>query len=111
MRTNYTPDIEAQVTFLATEDGGRIGPVSTGYRGDFYVRGNNYVAVHEYPDVESVNPGQTARVVLRVLRPHLVAPVLVVNEEFEIREATRTVARGRVTKLVDLAKHADEYVP
>ena len=111
MFDTYTPDVEALVSFLSTEAGGRQGAVVSDYRGDFYFQGQYYVAVHEFLDRESVEPGQTVQVALRFLRPKLLAPLLDVNATFEIREGPNTVATGRVTKVVDLLKHAEGPLP
>jgi len=111
MLAKYSPDIEAEISFIPTEAGGRSGPVSSDYRGDFYFRGQYYVVVYEYPGVAQVNPGQTVKALLRFLRPKLLSTLLDANEEFEIREGERTVARGRVTKIIDLAKHAEGPLP
>jgi translation elongation factor EF-Tu-like GTPase len=110
-RSSYGPDIEAEISFLPTEAGGRSGAVSSDYRGDFYFGGQYYVTVHEYPGVELVNPGQTVRALLRFLRPELLGNLLNVNDPFEIREGTRTVASGRVTRVLSLGNHAAGSVP
>jgi len=99
MLAKYTPDVEAEISFVPTEAGGRSGPVSSDYRGDFYFRGQYYVAVHEYPGVAQVNPGETVKVLLRFLRPKLLNKLLDANVEFEIREGERTGAHGRVQGL------------
>src|SRR2546422_4053226 len=106
-----TADIEAQVTFLTVEEGGRPTPLSTGYRGDVFFRDEYHVTVHEYPDVESVRPGQTVKAFLRFLHPRSLYPHLAAHEEFEIREGHRTVARGRVIRVLDLATHAANEKP
>ena len=106
---NYKPDVEGEVTYLTSEAGGRGTPITaTGYRGDFHFRGQSYVTVHEYVGVDSVHPGQTVSVHLKFLRPQLLHPILSVGDEFEVREGARVVAHGRVTKILDLAKHAAE---
>jgi translation elongation factor EF-Tu-like GTPase len=104
---DYKPDIEAEVTYLTVEAGGRGTPIlATGYRGDFHFRGQSYVSVHEYVGVDSVHPGQTVMVHLKFLRPQVLHPILSVDDEFEVREGTHVVARGMVTKILELAKHA-----
>jgi translation elongation factor EF-Tu-like GTPase len=102
----YPPDIEAEITFVPTEQGGRKSLAFSGYRPQFYYDGHDWDALHEYPDVESVSPGQTVRTLLRFLSPerHLgrVHPVM----EFQIREGARVVGHGRVTKILNLEESA-----
>jgi translation elongation factor EF-Tu-like GTPase len=99
----FAPDAEAEVTFLATAEGGRKSPVQNDYRPQFYYDGHDWDAVHEYPDVDAVNPGDTARVLLRFLSPQEHLGRVVPGLEFLIREGARTVARGRITKILALA--------
>ena len=44
----YAPDIEAVITFLRTEDGGKTRPVYSGYRPQFYYDGEDWDAEHTY---------------------------------------------------------------
>jgi elongation factor Tu len=100
------PDIEAEITFVPTEQGGRKTPAFPGYRPQFYYDGMDWDAAHEYPDVEKVLPGQTVRTLLTFSRPQIHFGRVVEGMEFLVREGQRTVAHGRVTKLLFLAEHA-----
>jgi len=94
--------VEAEVTFLRPEEGGRSNPVRSGYRGSF-VRGGEYWDVeHIYPDNETVEPGQTVRVLLEFMRPEAHWEELYEGMEFEVCEGPNVVARGRITKLIGL---------
>ena len=105
MRTYpFPPDIEAEITFVPTELGGRKTPAFSGYRPQFYYDGTDWDAEQEYPDVESVLPGQTVRALLRFFRPEAHVGRVHVGLEFEVREGSRVVARGRVTKILHLEK-------
>jgi len=103
----YPPDIEAEITFLPTEQGGRKGPAFSGYRPHFYYDGHNWDALHEYPDVERVLPGQTVRTWLRFLSPDRHVGRIRDGMEFQIREGSRVVGHGRVTKILHLAESAE----
>jgi len=105
-----TPDIEAEITFVPTEQGGRRGPAFSGYRPQFYYEGTDWDAVQEYPDVEKVLPGQTVRALLSFMRPQLHVGRVTEGMEFLVREGQRTVARGRVTKILGLAERAKDRV-
>ena len=108
MRTYpYPPDIEAEITFVPTEEGGRKAPAFSGYRPQFYFGGLDYDADQEYPDVESVAPGQTARTFLRLLSPDYIVGQVFTGMEFQVREGSRVVARGRVTKILHLEESAE----
>jgi elongation factor Tu len=65
----FPPDIEAEITFVPADEGGRFKPAFSGYRPQFYYDAHDWDADQEYPDVESVLPGQTVRTFLRFLSP------------------------------------------
>jgi translation elongation factor EF-Tu-like GTPase len=107
MRTyTYPPDIEAEITFVPTEQGGRKTPAFSGYRPQFYYNDHDWDADQEYPDVESVLPGQTVRTLLRFVSPDSHVGRVHPNMEFEVREGARVVARGKVTKILHLEESA-----
>ena len=103
----FPPDIEAEICFISTEQGGRSNPVFSGYRPQFYYDENDWDAIQEYPDVETVLPGQTVRALLRFIRPDMHVGRLHPGMEFQVREGSRVVARGRVTKILHLAESAE----
>jgi translation elongation factor EF-Tu-like GTPase len=102
----FPPDVEAEITFVRTADGGRKGPAFSGYRAQFYYDGNDWDADQEYPDVESVLPGQTVRALLRFGRPEAHIGLIHPNMQFQVREGARVVANGRVTKILNLEESA-----
>jgi hypothetical protein len=70
MRTYlYPADIEAEFTFIPTEQGGRQTPAFSGYRPQFFYDEQDWDADQEFPDVESALPGQTVRALLRFASP------------------------------------------
>lgn len=99
-------DIEVVMTFLRTEDGGRKSPVRSGYRPQFHYHGDDCDAIHTYIGVEQVNPGDTVTAQLRFLRPQVHVGRIAVGMEFLIREGNRTVATGKVTKILGLEENA-----
>ena len=106
MMTVLPPHIEAVMTFLSTEEGGRKMPVFSGYRPQFHYQGDDWDAIHTYINVEQVNPGDTVTAQLRFVRPQFHVVRIAVGMEFLIREGNRTVATGRVTKIFDLEENA-----
>jgi translation elongation factor EF-Tu-like GTPase len=105
--TTYRPDIEAQITFLATEQGGRKSGAFSGYRPQFAYDGMDWDAVHTYPDNEVVYPGQTVRVILSFLSPEQHVGKLWPGKTFQCREGQKVVANGVVLKILELEKPID----
>lgn len=103
---NRPRDIEAEITFLPTEHGGRRGPAFDDYRPQLYYAGHDWDASHEYPDVGQVNPGDTVRAYLCLLSPQAHAGKLKPGTAFLIREGQRVVGYGSVTRILDLEKSA-----
>jgi translation elongation factor EF-Tu-like GTPase len=99
-------DIEVVMTFLHTEEGGRKSPAFSGYRPQFYYDGKDWDAQHTYIGVEQVNPGDTVTAQLKFLSPQNHVGKIAVGTEFLIREGNRTVATGRVTKILHLEENA-----
>ena len=95
------PHIEAEVEFLAAQEGGRRTPAFSGYRPQFYYDGNDWDAQHTYPDVESVLPGDKVRVHLLFTLPEVHFGKVFVGMPFLVREGVRTVARGTITEIYD----------
>ena len=103
----YPPDLEAEIIFSPTEQGGRSVPGFSGYRAQFYYDEHDWDAVYEFPDNENVSPGETARVFLRFLSPSGHVGRVHAGMDFHVREGTRVVARGRVTEILKLAESAE----
>lgn len=99
-------DIEARIYFLTPEEGGRSTPAFTGYRPQFYYNGRDWDASHIYPDNETVNPGETARTFLGFMSPEEHFGKINIGMEFQIREGSRIVGKGVVTKIIDLEQSA-----
>jgi elongation factor Tu len=102
-------DIEAEIYFLTTEEGGRMTPVFSGYRPQFYYDGHDWDAIQTYVGVvEPVQLGQTVTAQLSFLSPQYHVGKLYPGKEFLIREGSKVVGRGHVTKILDLEKSAKE---
>jgi translation elongation factor EF-Tu-like GTPase len=103
---NWSKDIEAEVTFIPTSAGGRKGPAFSGYRPQFFYDGHDWDAVQFYPEVEQANPGDTVTVYFSFLSPQMHVGKVVPGKVFLIREGSKVVAYGRVTKVLDLEQSA-----
>ena len=102
------PDIEAEITFLPTQAGGRQGYVGTGYRGQFYYDGNDWDAEQTFVGCDRVDPGGTVTATLVFTRPEQHYGKLNVGKVFLVREGLKTVGYGKVTRILNLSKHAAE---
>ena len=69
MLKDFPADIEAVITFLTFEEGGRKTPVFSGYRPQFYYDGHDWDAAQNYVGVLEVHPGQTATAQLIFMSP------------------------------------------
>ena len=108
---NDLQDIEVVMTFLRTEEGGRKSPAFSGYRPQFYYQGKDWDAQHTCIGVEQVNPGDTVTAQVKFLSPQFHVGKIAVGMEFQIRERNRTVATGRVTKILNLEENAARIPP
>jgi translation elongation factor EF-Tu-like GTPase len=98
-------EIEAEIRYLTTEEGGRRTSVCSGYRGQFFYKGNDYDGFQYFPDLPDgamVELGRPVRALIR-FRQEMWEDVhskrITVGMPFQIREGKRTVGRGIVTKV------------
>lgn len=103
-----SPDIEAQIYFLTTAEGGRSGPVRSGYRPQFFYDDHHWDAHQEYPEREWVGPGETVKTLLWFASPQCHWGKVSPRMEFEIMEGPRVVGRGTVTAILNLEQSAKE---
>ena len=106
MAPTVAHDAEARLTLLSTEEGGKQNPVFSDYRPQFHYDGHDWDALHIYPDVDRVNPGDTVRVILSFLSPAAHFGKLTVGTPFLIREGRKIVGYGAITKLLELESSA-----
>lgn len=103
-------DIEVEMTFLKTEEGGRTGPAFDGYRPQFFYEGQHWCAMHTYIGTDSVNPGDTVRAYLSFLSPEYHVGRIAPGMLFSICEGSRVIAKGHVLKIIDLAESAQKAI-
>ncbi len=89
-------EFDAEVYVLTKEEGGRHTPFFKGYKPQFYIRTTDVTGEIELPaDVEMVMPGDTVN-----MKVKLIVPVAMEEQmKFAIREGSRTVGAGVVTKI------------
>ena len=90
-------EFEAQVYILSKDEGGRHTPFFDNYRPQFYFRTTDVTGVVHLPEgTEMVMPGDNTEMKVDLIQPIAMEEGL----RFAIREGSRTVGAGRVTKIV-----------
>ena len=90
-------NFEAQVYVLTKEEGGRHKPFFNNYRPQFYFRTTDVTGTIQLPEgTEMVMPGDNINMTVELGKPIAMEEGL----RFAIREGGRTVASGRVTKIL-----------
>ncbi|ANE03204.1 elongation factor Tu [Corynebacterium crudilactis] len=95
----YTPhtEFEGSVYVLAKDEGGRHTPFFDNYRPQFYFRTTDVTGVVKLPEgTEMVMPGDNVDMSVTLIQPVAMDEGL----RFAIREGSRTVGAGRVTKII-----------
>ncbi|QGU03723.1 elongation factor Tu [Corynebacterium comes] len=95
----YTPhtEFEGSVYILSKDEGGRHTPFFDNYRPQFYFRTTDVTGVVKLPEgVEMVMPGDNVDMTVTLIQPVAMDEGL----RFAIREGSRTVGAGRVTKIL-----------
>ena len=95
----YTPhtEFEGSVYVLSKEEGGRHTPFFDNYRPQFYFRTTDVTGVVKLPEgTEMVMPGDNVDMSVTLIQPVAMDEGL----RFAIREGSRTVGAGRVTKII-----------
>jgi elongation factor Tu len=91
-------EFEAQVYILSKDEGGRHTPFFNNYRPQFYFRTTDVTGVVNLPEgTEMVMPGDNTEMRVELIQPIAMEEGL----RFAIREGSRTVGAGRVTKILD----------
>jgi elongation factor Tu len=106
-------DLEARIAYLRTDEGGRRGPVASGYRPnhDFGLPGEWSGAMHEYPDDSWVQPGQSARALLWLFAPERHLGRLHPGFRFTVREGSRIVGHGEIVRVMHAALERRDPTP
>ena len=89
---------EAEVYVLSKDEGGRHTPFFKGYRPQFYFRTTDVTGTVDLPaNVEMVMPGDNINMEVTLINPIAMDDGL----RFAIREGSRTVGAGVVTKVIE----------
>ena len=104
-RPPHPPDIEVQLTFLPTSEGGKTRATCSGYRPthDFGIPGMHFGGHHELVGQERVLPGESVRSLVWLLDPESQVGRLAPGFEFNVHEGLQVVARGVIVNVINQA--------
>jgi translation elongation factor EF-Tu-like GTPase len=104
-------DLEADVTYVTTAEGGRKTPAKSGYRPtcDFGVPGVCNDSAHFFVGRTWVAPGESVLTKIHLISPESLKGRLHVGQSFEVKEGARVTARAVIVRLHNesLAKPPD----
>jgi elongation factor Tu len=90
-------EFEGKVYILSKEEGGRHTPFFNGYKPQFYIRTTDVTGEADLPEgTEMAMPGDTLNLKIKLSKPI----ALEEQQRFAIREGSRTVGAGVVTKII-----------
>ncbi|WP_417381543.1 elongation factor Tu [Gimesia sp.] len=98
-------EIEVEVRYLTTAEGGRQNGVFSGYRGQFYYNGGDYDGPQFFPDLTEgmlLELGVTVRAFVRFPQKRwdeFHSQQIKEGMDFLIREGAKVVGRGTVKKV------------
>lgn len=100
MRPPRQPDVEALVSFLPSEQGGRRNGALSGYRPCHLVRPDYLTSgQHEYKSKAVVMPGESAETEIWFLAPEQYPHCLAVGDDIRIQEGSRLVGHAKILKI------------
>ena len=106
-KKSFAKDIEAEVTFLLPEDGGRKKPIFYGYRPTFVYDDQAWDASLWFDGDDFNSQGSPVIVFFEFVSPQYHVGKLVSGKTFELHDG-RVIARGRVLKVIELEESANK---
>ena len=98
---NNQQDFIAKVTYLTTEQGGRVTPAFSGYRPQikfaFDVMQTSGQQI--FIDTDKVYPGETVKATIKLLSPHFFEHKLYTDLNFEFREGNQLIGTGIIVEI------------
>tara|TARA_B100000809_G_scaffold245764_1_gene273049 strand:+ start:103 stop:744 length:642 start_codon:yes stop_codon:yes gene_type:complete len=97
------PDFRADVRYLTTEEGGRKGYVTSGYRPHFQLKGKKELSSTEqiFVNKDKVFPGESVSTEIRILWIEAFEGLLYEGLEFKLGEGKRIVAKGVIKEVIN----------
>ena len=97
LQSDHPIHLIASITLLKTEEGGRINPVCSGYRGQFHYDDHDWDAIYTFATDAEIEPEETSEAMIQLMSPWEHSGRLVEGKEFLVREGPTIVARGLIT--------------
>lgn len=97
----FSKHIEAEITFLLPEDGGRAGPVFSGFRPNFVYDDQHWIATLWSENQGLLPKGIPIKVFFEFIHPHAHLGKLFPGKGFELWDG-RVIAKGRILQVFDL---------
>ena len=108
MRAQSELDIEAIVTLLPSDEGGRSAPCASGYRPSHLVIADYLTSgEHHYPECEWLHPGESARAFIEFVSPEDYPRTMRVGQVISIREGGCLVGHAEVVTILNQILLAD----
>jgi len=97
------PDFVAKISYLTTEEGGRKGYATSGYRSQVKFPGKRNLTSGEqlFVDKEKVFPGETVTAEIRILSKDIFKNYLFAGQHFEVVEAAHLVGHGEIIEVIN----------
>lgn len=97
------PDFIAELEFMTTENGGRKGYASSGYRPIFKLNNKKEMTSANliFNDKQKVFPGDKTIALINILWTEEFENLLYPELEFELLEPPRIIAKGKITEILN----------
>ena len=97
-----TPDVEAIITFLKTEDGGRTTPCYSGYRPNHLIKDDYLTSgIHSYYEKDIVYPGESVFGTIKYITPEVYPNCLWEGKIIKIQEGSKIIGHAEITKILN----------
>ena len=105
---NREPDVEARVRFLRTDEGGRKGPVASGYFPNHLVAPECLIGgIIEFADREWLQLGETTDAQITYLWPEEYPISFTIGDVIRIQEGEKLVGFAEITKIMNKVLECD----
>ena len=102
MQSEITYKLNAFITLLPTEEGGRKKPVFSGYKPSLVFNTHkHYSSEIELLNIQELKPGESAMVVIKLLPARTIRKNLQINDAFTLTEGSKAIGNGIIIKEVN----------
>ncbi len=109
LQTTYT--INAIISLLPTENGGRKNSIYNNFKPNFSFHTKRiYCGEIKLNNKEELKPGESAEVIIRLLPARTIPKNLTINDSFIISEGAKVIGTGVIKELMKQEKEYQELV-